>query len=99
MVNAFLIFMLLGADFPICTAQDYQDYPVTEYANGMFYVFWIDQRFYSTKQQYAIYGARITLDGHIIDPDGKLVFCDSASGRFDVAFDGSNFLVACRNGC
>jgi hypothetical protein len=91
--------MLLGADFPICTAQEYQSFPVVEYASGMFYVFWLDHRQYPLKQLYAIYGARVTPDGHVIDPDGKLVYCDSASGQFDVAFDGSNFLVTCRNGC
>lgn len=99
MAHAFMICMLLGADFPICTAQEYQSFPVVEYASDMFYVFWIDRRLYPIKQQYAIYGARITPDGHVIDPDGKLVFCDSASGQFDVAFDGSNFLIVCRNRC
>ncbi len=93
------LLVLSGADFPICTAPSFQDHPVVRYVDGVYYVFWCDERFYSSSQEYAVYGARVTSDGHVIDPDGKLIFCDSVNTRFDVAFDGSNFLAVCRNGC
>jgi hypothetical protein len=99
MISVFLVFILSGVDFPVCAAPSFQDHPVVRYVEGMYYVFWSDQRLFSSTQQYAVYGARVTGDGHVIDPDGKPIFCDSVASSFDAAFGGSDFLVVCRNGC
>jgi hypothetical protein len=93
------ISVFLAGDFPICTADDFQDYPAVKYAEGLFYVFWSDRRFYSFNEKFAIYGARVNPDGHIIDPNGKMLFCDSAAEKVDVAYDLSNFFVVARNHC
>ena len=99
MINSLLFFVLSGFDFAVCTAPSFQDYPVVKYVDSLYYVFWIDERLFSAKQQYAVYGARVTGDGHVLDPDGRFLFCDSADARFDVAFGASSFLAVCRNGC
>ena len=99
MISLFLLFAILRSDFSICTAPSFQDYPVVKQVDDLYYVFWADQRLFSSTEKYAVYGARVTADGHVIDPDGKLIFCDSVADRFDVAFGVSNFLVVCRNGC
>jgi hypothetical protein len=99
MTNLVLFVFMMGSDFPICTAPSFQDYPVVKQVDDLYYVFWADQRLFSSTQKYAVYAARVTADGHVIDPDGKLIFCDSAASRFDVAFGVSSFLGVCRNGC
>jgi hypothetical protein len=99
MISSLLFSVFLGLDFPICTAESYQDYPVVRYINGLYYVFWTDERFFSSAQKFSVYVARVTTDGHVLDPDGKIIFCDSVTSRFDVAFGISNFLAVCRNGC
>lgn len=98
MISAFL-YMLLSFDFPICTAESFQDYPVVTYTDNTFCVFWVDERLFGSTEQYAVYGARVTIDGHVVDPNGKLIYSDSVASRFDVAFDCTNSLVVCRNGC
>jgi hypothetical protein len=90
---------LIGVDFPICTVGDFQHYPVVEYADGLFYVFWIDRRYYFINERFAIFGARVAPDGQVIDPDGKEIFCDSTADCVDVAYDESNFFVVSRNRC
>ena len=99
MISVLLLQLLLGVDFPICTAESFQDHPVVTYADDKFCVFWADERLYGSTEQYAVYGARVTTNGHVVDPDGKLIFCDSVANRFDATFDGTNLLVVCRNGC
>ena len=94
-----LFFVLSGFDFAVCTAPSFQDYPVVRHLDSLYYVLWVDERLFPAKQQYAIYGARVTGDGHVLDPDGRLLFCDSTDSRFDAAFGISSFLVVCRNGC
>ncbi|MBE0433623.1 hypothetical protein IBX73_09195 [candidate division WOR-3 bacterium] len=91
--------LLFGADFVICTVDDFQDYPAVEYADGQYYVFWTDRRFYSLNERFAIYGARVSQDGHVIDQNGKLIFCDSTAEAVGVAYDMSNFFVVARNHC
>ena len=99
MIGTLALLVLSGTDFPVCTAPSFQDHSVVRYVNGCYYVFWCDERFYSSTHLYAVYGARVTADGHVIDPDGKLIFCDSVNTRFGVAFGSSEFLAVCRNGC
>lgn len=94
-----LAYMVIGADFPICTVGDFQDYPVVEYANGLFYVFWIDRRYYYINQKFTIFGARVDPDGQVIDPGGKEIFCDSTADCVDVAYDMINLFLVSRNGC
>ena len=90
---------LVSADFPICTANRNQYYPRPAFENGQYYVFWADYRNYPIDTTYCIYGARIALDGTVLDPDGKVLFKRSAAYRPATAFDGSNFLVVFRDGC
>ncbi len=87
------VIFLLNADFPICTAPDKQYYPCTVYAESTYYVFWSDRRFTGIDSTYAIFGSRVTANGTVIDPDGKLIFRDTAYYEPSVAFDGANFLV------
>jgi hypothetical protein len=94
-----LVCMLFGADFPICKASDFQDYTEVEYAEDLFYVFWIDRRFYSVNEKFAIYGARIRTDGRVVDPDGKLLYCDSTADGLDVARGLNDLFVVSRNHC
>jgi hypothetical protein len=95
-VAAHLLLCLLGADFPICTAPNYTGYPAVCHAEGRFYVFWVDQR---QRPSMSIYGARVSHDGTVLDPDGVELYTDSAGYRCSAAFDGSGFLVVTRNHC
>ena len=99
MISSLLLSIIFGLNFPICTAESYQDHPVVRYNDTLYYVFWADQRFLSSLQKYSVYVARVTAGGHVLDADGKLVFCDSVESRFDVAFGVTDFLAVCRNGC
>lgn len=99
MTTILLIHFLLSSDFPICTAENFQDYPVVCYTGDLFYVFWIDKRFYYPNEQFAVFGARVAVDGHVIDPNGRLIYCDSTADKFDVALGGDNSLAVCRNHC
>ena len=98
-INSLFVIFLAAADFPICTAESFQDHPVVKYVDNTYYVFWIDHRFYPSLNKYAVYGARVSPEGNVLDPDGKLLFCDSADSRIDVDFGVSDFLLVCRNGC
>ena len=91
--------IVLGADFPICTAIDVQAYPCAIYANNQYYAFWIDDRYYSADSTHAVFGARISTNGTVIDPDGKMLFERQAGFATDVAYDGTNFLVVFRDSC
>jgi hypothetical protein len=99
MINFFLLISLTAADFPICTAESFQDHPVVRYVDSIYYVFWKDDRFYPSVNRYAVYGARVSLEGNVLDPDGRLIFCDSVESRVDGDFGMSHFLLVCRNGC
>ncbi len=91
-----LILTLISADFPVCTAAGFNGYPSICYANDQYYVFWIDHR---QSPNYSIYGARITKDGTILDPNGTELYTDSAGYDCNVASDGTNLLVLTRNHC
>ena len=86
---------LVTTDFPICTELGVQNDPCTSYENDQYYVFWTDSRVFGF---YALYGARISTGGTVLDPDGKLLFQDSIA-RPRAAYDGSSFLVVWREGC
>jgi len=87
---------IFNADFDICTAANNQQQPTAIFQNNQYYAFWQDER---AAPIYALCGARISATGTVIDPNGKLLFRDSAYLRPVVAYDGTNFLVAFRNHC
>jgi hypothetical protein len=90
---------LVGTDFPICTATNSQFYPKVLCANDQYYVFWSDRRYYEVDTSYAVFGARVALDGTVIDPNGKELFKRQAAYVPAAAYDGTNFLVVYRDSC
>ena len=94
-----LSLLIINADFPICTAVATQFYPCAICANGQYYVFWTDYRFEEIDTTYAIFGARVALDGTVIDPDGKQLFKRQSHYESGVAYDGTNFLVVFQDSC
>ncbi len=96
LLTIFFSLSIFNADFAICTANDNQDLSSAIYKNNQYYVFWEDARSYPL---YSLYGARISITGSVVDPDGKLLFRDSVYSRPAVAYDGTNFLVVFRDGC
>lgn len=92
-----IVISIVCADFAICTADTNQHVPAVLFANDQYYVFWQDERMFPTQEFMSLYCARVTKDGSVIDPDGKLIYSDSFALEFDVAYDGSNFLVAFRD--
>ncbi len=91
-----LLFFLINIDFPISTAVNEQFEPAIAFANNQYYVFWVDYREQFTIR--SIYGARVTTEGAVLDPEGKLIFM-SRTEAVDVAYDGGNFLVALQDSC
>lgn len=92
-----VILILFNADFSICSATDNQYTPVALFENDQYYAFWQDARFFTTQSKWALCAARIAKNGTVIDPDGKVIYSDSAAGIIDAAYDGSNFLVVFRD--
>jgi len=92
-----IVVLIIGFDFPICTETAHQYTPVALFENDQYYVFWQDERYFVAQELYALYGARVTIDGTVLDPDGKVLFCDSAAPVLDAAYDGTNFLVVFRD--
>lgn len=97
MILASMVLLLLQADFPICNAGDHQHTPVVLYENNQYYVFWQDCRYFASQYKYALFAARVSKNGSVIDPQGKMIYSDSAAPIFDAAYDGSNFLVVFRD--
>ncbi|UCG31315.1 MAG: hypothetical protein JSV53_05410 [candidate division WOR-3 bacterium] len=87
------------AEFPICTAADEQYYPCGVYENDQYYVFWADYRYYDVDSSQSVFGARVSTDGTVIDPDGKLLYRNRTGYEPAVAYDGTNFLVVFRDSC
>lgn len=87
------------ADFPICTAADEQFEPCAMYVNDQYYVFWSDYRYESADSSQAIFGARVSASGTVLDPDGKLLYRHRAGEGPVTAYDGTNFLVVFRDSC
>ena len=100
-MNIILAFSLIvpAADFPICTAADEQYYPCGLYENGQYYVFWADYRYYDVDSAQSVFGARVSPNGTVIDPDGKLLYKNRTGYEPAVAYDGTNFLVVFRDSC
>jgi hypothetical protein len=99
MVMLSMVFLIIGADFPICSYTQNQYYPTVFYANDQYYVFWRDYRDYNIDTTITIFGARVTKTGTVLDPGGKLFFKDQVGSGAEIAYDGTNFLGVFRNGC
>jgi hypothetical protein len=95
-MSALLLLTLVGADFPICTAAGFTGYASVVYAQDQYYVFWEDQRAYPLT---GVYGARVTKQGTLLDPNGVELFTDSIGYRVSAAWDGTNLLVVTREHC
>jgi hypothetical protein len=75
----------------ICTAPGEQTLAKVAAGNLNYLVVWQDYR----NDTHDIYGARIDLNGNVLDPDGFPISTGSAWEESpDVAFDGTNFMVA-----
>jgi hypothetical protein len=92
------VFLLYQGDFPICQSFDVQATPEIVYDDSIFYVFWSDFR-YSSVDTYSVYGARVAVDGTVLDPNGKEIFANKAETRPAAAHDGSNLLVVLQDSC
>lgn len=90
--------LLSAGDFPICAVESTQCYPEVIFAEDQFYVFWSDHR-YAGEEKYCIYGSRVSTNGSVLDPDGKLLFKNYAAQPPAAAYDGANFLVVFRDSC
>jgi len=97
-MNMAMIFsvFLLRADFAICPAVNFSGYPAAVFTQNQYYTFWIDQR---CSPLMALYGARVSKGGAVLDSAGVAIYTDSASYGCNAAFDGANFLVVTRNHC
>lgn len=94
-----LLLALAGADFPISEAPRDQLLPVVTFANDQYYVFWADYRFELEDTTYAIFGARVTPSGTVLDPEGRQVFRWKAEYDVAVATDGIELMVALEDSC
>lgn len=75
----------------ICDEINDQQAPSVSFGDSVFLVSWLDKR--GTFP--AIYAARITMDGVVIEDNGFVLHADSMNQISPVsAFDGNNFLVA-----
>ncbi|MEO0189470.1 MAG: hypothetical protein ABIL18_00645 [candidate division WOR-3 bacterium] len=98
-----LIYMMFCVDFVVCSADSDQYDPCVIAGNNQYYVFWWDKRYPQMLE--TIYGARVSSNGVVIDPNGKMLIRDSSVAHSPrehasrVAYDGTNFLVVFRHGC
>ncbi len=83
---------LLGGNFPISTASSHQVPGGVAFDGTNFLVVWHDTRTDGTTGD--IYGARVTPDGGVLDPNGiPISTAPNWQANPAVAFDGSNYLV------
>jgi hypothetical protein len=75
---------------PVCTASENQFFPAVAYNGSGYFVVWEDFR----NGTWDIYGARVSLEGEVLDPEGKLIWkTTNHEVRADIAWDGTNYLV------
>lgn len=96
MISVFYVVLFINTDFVVSSAILDQQYPVVQFVNGQYYCMWQDMRYYSPDR--SIFGARITQDGVVLDPFGRLILRDRAM-NVDFAFDGVNFLAVVQDSC
>ena len=97
-VAVLVLLVVNQGDFPVCQADNVQATPEVLFVDSLFYAFWTDFR-YSSADTYAVYGARVTTDGAVLDVDGKLVFANKTETRPAAAYDGANLLVVLQDSC
>ena len=81
------------AGLPIAVAPGEKHNPAAASGNGEYFVAWQDPR---SETQNEIYGARVTLAGNTLDPEGFRISATPVCSGFvrpSVAFDGSSFVV------
>ena len=90
------LLFILSIDFPISAEVESQHFPIVQFANDQFYVFWEDLRYYPSDR--STMAARVSEDGQLLDPEGVLMMRDRT---VDVvaAYDGTNFLVIVQDRC
>ncbi len=74
----------------VSTAYSFQYYPAVASDGSDYLVVWCD---YGTGN-YDLYGARVTTDGVVLDPDGFPI-CTATGNQLDpkISFDGTNYMV------
>jgi hypothetical protein len=78
------------AGLPVCTASENQFFPAVAFNGSGYFVVWEDFR----NGTWDIYGARISPQGEVLDPEGKLIWkTPNYEVRADIAWDGNNYLV------
>lgn len=78
----------------ICSASDHQEIPQVFFSGGLFLVVWHDFR---NGKDSDIYGARITVKGDVLDPNGIPIAVRSHNQNFPVICgNGQDFLVVWR---
>ena len=92
----FVLILFYQMNFPIAVDTNDQNYPTALYLNSQYYIFWNDLRYYSPDR--SIFGARISSDGVVLDPDGVEILRDRTE-FLDAAYDGANLLVAIQDSC
>ena len=86
--------VLDAGGIPISTADNDQLSPAVGFDGRNFLVVWQDDRVSRDPYNEETYGARVTSDGEVLDPDGIGLSIMYASQTYPaVAFDGTNYLV------
>jgi phosphoribosylformylglycinamidine (FGAM) synthase PurS component len=81
---------------PISTATENQGWPRVAFDGTNYLVVWHD---YRSAYSWDIYGGRVSVDGSVLDTAGIAISTVAESQGFpDVAFDGTNYLVAWQDG-
>jgi hypothetical protein len=80
----------------ISTAPYSQEFPSIAFDGTNYLVVWSDDR---SDSSYDIYGARVSQAGTVLDPTGLPIYHKEGTQRYPyVAFNGTNYLVAWREG-
>ncbi|HWI58907.1 MAG TPA: immunoglobulin domain-containing protein, partial [Bacillota bacterium] len=80
---------------PICTLPQMQGDPAVASDGRDFLVAWNDARSDNVSTSYDIYGARVTAEGRVLEPNGFPI-CRAPAAQFypSIAFNGTNYLLA-----
>jgi len=92
---------------PVCNAGGMQDTPVLAFDGNNYFAVWTDGRIYEGSigqiPGLDIYGARIAMDGTVLDIDGipinTVQYMDfNGKANPSITFDGSNYFIAWKTG-